>query len=218
MIITLPASFVDLAAHLLQRSAELDPAFLGVVLVPLLPDKFTPSGAGIDIHEAQHEPRLAQAHLVEPHRGPQRLGRGGHQPLRVELTVGHADAVARVGRDHPRSHTSVEDGGEQREVRRHRRLGVVLVQLRKPPLDLDIAVENRDQRPRPPLRQQLVVQKRPVLCDRVQFQPRLDRSEPLLGEVAESGLAVTRVQPQVAPDQGFLFQPPVLGCLLGGEA
>ncbi|WIX90381.1 hypothetical protein [Amycolatopsis sp. DG1A-15b] len=59
MIITLPASFVDLPTHLLQRRPDLDPPPLGVVLVPLLPDKFTPSGAGIDIHHAQHESRLA---------------------------------------------------------------------------------------------------------------------------------------------------------------
>ena len=56
MIITFTASFVDLPANLLQRRPNLDPALLGVVLMPLVPDQFTPSGAGVEVHQAQHEP------------------------------------------------------------------------------------------------------------------------------------------------------------------
>lgn len=82
--------------------------------MPLLPDEFTPSGAGIEIHEAQHEPRHPETQLVEPHRGPQRLRRRSHQPLGVELALRHPDTAARIRRDHPGAQRGVEDGGEQR--------------------------------------------------------------------------------------------------------
>jgi hypothetical protein len=60
VIITLPASFADSPADLLQRRPDLDHTPLGVVLVPLLPDEFTPPGAGMEIHQTQHEPRHPQ--------------------------------------------------------------------------------------------------------------------------------------------------------------
>ncbi len=87
---------------------------------------------------------------------------------------------------------------------------VVLTQLREPPLELDVAVEDRDQRPRPPLWKQLTVEERPILRDRIQLQPWSHRGEPLLGEVRELRLTVTRVQPQVPPDQ----RPRPVGTLL----
>jgi hypothetical protein len=58
MIIALPSSFVDLPA---------------LVLLP--PDKFTPSGADINVHQAQHETRLARTRLVEPPFGAMIAGR-----------------------------------------------------------------------------------------------------------------------------------------------
>jgi hypothetical protein len=77
MIMTLPSS-VDLPADLLQWRPDLDPAALRVVLVPVLPDKFTPPGAGMDVQRQ----KLRRTTGRDEHRAARGQG-GGNRPSAI---------------------------------------------------------------------------------------------------------------------------------------
>ncbi len=169
-------AFEQASTDLLQRLTDLDRPSFAVVLVPLLTDQLAPPRTCVEVEQPEHEPGEPEPALVQTHRRTQRLHRCRDKVLDLELARGHPDPGARVRWDLPRLDRSAEDRGEQRKDRRHRRVGVVLVQLREPLLDLDVAVEDPGERPGRPLGQQMVVQKGPVVLPH--RHPRRPRGMP----------------------------------------
>ncbi|WP_424923435.1 hypothetical protein [Actinocrispum wychmicini] len=200
-----------------QWRTDIDAALVGVVFVGLLSDQFAPAGAGVEVHQAQHEPGQAQG-LVEPHGGSQGLGRGRDEVFGIVGACGDPDAVARVGGDEPGAHDGVHDGGEGGEDGRHSGLSELVVQFGDPFLDLHVAVEDRDHGPVLPLRQQVDGEVGAVLVRGATAEPWRDRVLPFLDERAEGDLGRARVGPQVTVDEGFLLVAPLFCHLFGGEA